>query len=82
MVDPVRRGAAGQTVVEAFYHPVRLQVVGGGLVVLNVKKAAEGGPQGGGELGPAVGCDDCWDPIAAHPSLKQCIGAVYCCGGI
>ncbi len=59
MVDPVRRGAAGpegvlQTAVEAFYHPVRLRVVGGGLVVLNVKKAAEGGPQGGGELGPAV----------------------------
>ncbi len=59
MVDPVRRGAAGpegvlQTAVEAIYHPVRLRVVGGGLVVLNVKKAAEGGPQGGGELGPAV----------------------------
>jgi hypothetical protein len=59
VVDPVRRCAAGpegvlQTAVEAFYHPVRLRVVGGGMVVLNVKKAAEGGPQGGGELGPAV----------------------------
>ncbi len=59
VVDQVRRGAAGpervlQTAVEAFYHPVRLQVVGGGLIVLNVEKAAEGGPQGGGELGPAV----------------------------
>ncbi len=59
MVDPVRRGAAGpegvlQKAVEAFYHPIRLRVVGGGLVVLNVKQAAEGGPQGGGELGPAV----------------------------
>jgi hypothetical protein len=59
VVDPVRRSAAGpegvlQMAVEAFYHPVRLRVEGGGLVVLNVKQAAEGGPQGGGELGPAV----------------------------
>ena len=60
MVDPVRRGAAGperilQAAVEAFYHPVRLWVVGGGLIVgLDVEEAAEGGPQGGGELGPAV----------------------------
>ncbi len=59
VVDPVRRGAAGpecvlQAAVEAFYHPVRLRVVGGGLVVLDVKEAAEGRPQGGGELGPAV----------------------------
>ena len=82
MVDPVRRGAAGpecvlQAAVEAFYHPVGLRVVGGGLVVLDVEEAAESGPQG-----PAVRCDDCWDPIAAHPSLKQCIGAVYCCGVI
>ena len=41
MVDPVRRGAAGpegvlQKAVEAFYHPVGLRVVGGGLVVLDV----------------------------------------------
>jgi hypothetical protein len=59
VVDPVRRGAAGpegvlQMAVEAFYHPVGLRVVGGGLVVLDVEQAAEGGPQGGGELGPAV----------------------------
>ncbi len=59
MVDPVRRGAAGpkcilQAAVEAFYHPVRLGVVGGGLVVLDIEKAAEGSPQGGGELGSAV----------------------------
>jgi hypothetical protein len=49
-------GAEGvlQTTVEAFYHPVRLGVVGGGLVVLDVEQAAEGAPQGGGELGPAV----------------------------
>ncbi len=59
VVDPVRRGAAGtegvlQTVVETFYHPVRLREVGGSLVVLDIEQAAEGGPQGGGELGPAV----------------------------
>ncbi len=41
MVDPVRHGAAGaegvlQAVVEAFYHPVGLWVVGSGLVVLDV----------------------------------------------
>ena len=61
MVDPVRRGAAGpegvlQTVVEVFHHPIGLRVVGGGLVVLDVEQAAEGCPQGGGELGPAVRC--------------------------
>ncbi len=33
---------------------VRLRVVGGGLVVLDVEQAAEGGPQGGGELCPVV----------------------------
>ncbi len=38
--------------------------------MLDVEEAAESRPQGGGELGPAVRCDDCWDPIAAHPSLK------------
>jgi hypothetical protein len=59
VVDPVRRGAAGpegvlQTAVEAFYHPVGLGMVGSGLVVLDVEQAAEGGPKGGGELGPAV----------------------------
>ncbi len=58
MVDPVRRVAAGSEGVlrtaEAFYHPVGLRVVGGGLVVLDVEQAAEGGPQEGGELGPAV----------------------------
>jgi hypothetical protein len=59
VVDPVRRGAAGaegvlQAAVEAFYHPVGLRVVGSSLVVLDVEQAAEGGPQGGGELGPAV----------------------------
>ena len=59
MVNPVRRGAAGpegvlQTAVDAFYHPVRLRVVGGGLVVLDVEQTAEGGPQGGAELGPVV----------------------------
>ncbi len=31
-----------------------LRVVGSSLVVLDVEQAAEGGPQGGGELGPAV----------------------------
>ncbi len=59
MVDPVRRSAAGaegvlKAAVEAFYHPVGLRVVGSCLVVLNVEQAAEGGPQGGGELGPVV----------------------------
>jgi hypothetical protein len=59
VVDPVRRSAAGaegvlQAAVEAFYHPVGLRVVGSGLVVLDVEQAAEGGPQEGGELGPAV----------------------------
>jgi hypothetical protein len=47
-------GGVLQAAVEGFYHPVRLRVVGSGLVVLDVEQAAEGGPQGGGELGPAV----------------------------
>ena len=59
MVDPVSRGAAGaegvlQAAVEAFHHPVGLRVVGSSLVVLDVEQAAEGSPQGGGELGPTV----------------------------
>ncbi len=59
MVDTVRCGAAGAegvltAAVEAFYHPIGLRVVGSSLVVLDVEQAAEGGPQGGGELGPAV----------------------------
>jgi hypothetical protein len=59
VVEPVRHGAAGaegvlQAAVEAFYHPVGLWVVGSSLVVLDVEQAAEGGPQGGGKMGPAV----------------------------
>jgi hypothetical protein len=58
-VDPVRRGAGGaegvlQAAVEAFHHLVGLRVVGSSLAVLDVEQAAEGGPQGGGELGPVV----------------------------
>ncbi len=59
VVAPVRRGAAGpervlQAAMEVFHYPVRLWVVGSGLIVLDVEEAAEGSPQGGGELGPAV----------------------------
>jgi hypothetical protein len=35
-------------------HPDGLWVVGSRLAVLDVEQAAEGGPQGGGELGPVV----------------------------
>jgi hypothetical protein len=51
------------------------------LGMLDVKQVAQGGPQGGGELGSAVLCDDCWDPKSAHPSLKQSICAVDWSGG-
>jgi hypothetical protein len=59
VINPVRRGEAGaegvlQAAVEAFNHLVGLRVVGSSLVVLDVEQAAEGGPKGGGELGPAV----------------------------
>jgi hypothetical protein len=59
VVIPVRRSAEGaegvlQAAVEAFHHPVGLRVVGRSLVVLDVEHTAEGGPQGGGELGPSV----------------------------
>jgi hypothetical protein len=43
-----------QAAVEVFHHPVGLRVVGGCLAVLNVEQTEQGGPQGGGELGPAV----------------------------
>jgi hypothetical protein len=43
-----------QAAVEAFFHPFELRVVGSRPAVLDVEQAAEGGPQGGGELGPAV----------------------------
>jgi hypothetical protein len=87
VVHPVRLGATGQervleTAVEAFYHHVRLRVVCCRLGMLDVEQVAQGGPQGGGELGPAVRCDDSWDPRSAHqPSLKQSIHTVYCCDG-
>ena len=60
MVNSVRLCLAGakgvlQATVEEFYQPVGLRVVGSSLVVLDVEQAAEGGPQGGGELGPARG---------------------------
>jgi len=65
--------------VEAFHQAVGLGVVGGGLGVLDVEEAAQGGPQGRGELGAAVRCDDRWDAESAHPTLKQSRGAVVCC---
>ncbi len=45
------------------------------------KQVAQGGPQGGGELGATVWCDVCRDAKYAHPPLKQSILAVYGCGG-
>jgi hypothetical protein len=59
VVNPVRRSAAGaecvlEAAVEVLLHPVRLRVVSRRLAVLDVEQAAQGGPQGGGELGPAV----------------------------
>jgi hypothetical protein len=59
VVHPLRRGSAGakgvlEAAVEMFHHPVRLRVVGCCLAVLDVEQGAQGGPQGGGELGPAV----------------------------
>ncbi len=62
------------------HHPFGLRMVccrlGSGM--LDVKQVAQGGPQGGGELGSAVLCDDCWDPKSALPFLKQSICAVDC----
>jgi hypothetical protein len=86
MIHPVCRGAAGpkrvlEVAVEAFHHPVGLWVVNCHLSVLDVEQAAQSSPQGGGELGASVRCDDCWDSESAHPTLKQSIGAVKCCGG-
>jgi hypothetical protein len=49
--------------------------------MLDVKQVAQGGPQGEGELGSAVLCDECSNPNSAHPSLKQSICAVDCSGG-
>ncbi len=40
--------------VETLRHSVRLRVVSRRLAVLDVEQAAQGSPQGGGELGPAV----------------------------
>jgi hypothetical protein len=59
VVDPVCRSAAGveavlQAAMETFYQSVGLRMVGSSLVVLYIEQTAEGGPQGGGELGPAV----------------------------
>ncbi len=59
IVYPVRHDAAGtegvlEAAVETFHHPVRLRVIGCRLAVLDVEKVAQGGPQGGDELGPAV----------------------------
>ncbi len=59
MVHPVWRGAAGterilEAVVEVLHHSVRLRVVSRRLAVLDVEQAPQDGPQGGGELGPAV----------------------------
>ncbi len=59
MVHPVRHGAAGtervlEAAVEVLHHSIRLRVVSRRLAVLDVEQAAQDGPQGGGELGPAV----------------------------
>ncbi len=44
--------------------------------MLDVQQVAQGGPQGEGELGSAVQCDDRWDT----PNLLR-VGAGMCCGG-
>ncbi len=59
VVHPVCRSAADaervlEAAVETLYHPIRLRVVSHCLAVLDADQAAQGGPQGGCELGPAV----------------------------
>jgi hypothetical protein len=78
--SPLLRGHGGRPsdAVGAFYHPVRMWVVGSCLAVLDVEQAAEGDPQGGGELGPAVRCYHCRYSKSTHPSMKQSIRKVYC----
>jgi hypothetical protein len=44
--------------------------------VLDVQEGAQGGPQGRGELGAAIRCDDSGHFKTAHPSLKQSRGSV------
>jgi hypothetical protein len=84
--SPLRCGTASQehvleAEVEAFHHPFRLRMVCCRLGMLDVKQVAQGGPQGGGELGSAVLCVECWGRKSAHPFLKQSICAVDCSGG-
>ncbi len=59
---PVRRCAANQervleAAVEPLHHPAGLQMV---CNRLEIEQVAQGGPQGGAELGSAVQCYDCW----------------------
>jgi hypothetical protein len=58
--------------VEAFVQIIGQRLVGCCFCVLDVEQVAQGGLQGGGELGAAVGCDDIFGPAGSSiHDIKQ-----------
>ncbi len=55
--------------VESFYQAIGLQMVGCCLGILDAQQVAQGGPQGGSELGTLQ--YDVMTSESAHPPLKQ-----------
>ena len=86
MLYPTWAGAAGtQGVLEAAVEPldqtIALWVVGGGLHVLDVEHAAEGGPECRRELAAPVRGDGSRHTKAGNPASEKSVGAVGGGGG-
>ena len=67
--------------MEPLNQAVALRVVGGGLHVLDVQQAAEGGPERGGELAASVRGDGRRHAKAGDPSSEEGVCAVGGGGG-
>ena len=61
--------------VEALNQPIALRMVGSGLLVGDVHRAADSTPQARGELGTSFRRDDVWHAKTCHPFIQQFPGA-------
>ncbi len=60
--------------MEAFDKIIGQPVVGCCLCMLDVEQVAQGGLQGGGELGAEVGCDDSFEPAGSSIHDSKQVG--------
>jgi hypothetical protein len=67
--------------VEAFKETIRLRVIGGGGLVMDVEEGTEGFPEGGSKLWATIRGDDGRDTEARDPCGEEGLGTISSGGG-